>query len=187
MSKIYSPVEPVPVAAVVYAGNKSAYQHILFATRYDVKGYYSILKGEDRKVELTASQMRETQNLERQDTQLDWAIKSVNVSLVRDWSISTAMITLTCKLGNPLDPIPPLPDLSSIRGGNYPYLTVEDEIRIYMGYVKSPSTPITADMLDDFPLEPFDSSGRLIEKADRPLAPVFWGFIDKVGIEGTLS
>lgn len=180
MGKIYSKTSPLPAACVVYAGNLSPYQHIIFQTRYDVKGYYQIMKDERGGVDIKSI----GKDLEQSNTILEWAIKSVNVSTVRDWSTSTAMITLTCKLGNPLDPIPSLPDLSKIRGGNHPYLTVEDEIRIYSGYLDSPSTVIDESMLDDYSSNPFDEEGRMNQNPNKPMAPIFWGFIDKIDILG---
>jgi hypothetical protein len=182
MAKTYSPDAVVPAAVVVYAGNKSPYQHILFTTKYDVKGYYTILKAEGPNINLTPAQIKNAQDLKTQDTVLEWAIKSISIDLVRDWSVSTAMITLTCPLKDSLTPIPPLPNLKEIRGGNYPYLTVEDEIRVYMGYIDSPTTPITADMLDDYPVEPFQATGEMKHNPSKPFAPVFWGFIDKLDL-----
>jgi len=181
MSKIYSKSAPLPAACVVYAGNLSPYQHILFQTRFDVEGYYNISKNEGRGVTDINKIKAE---INQASTKLEWAIKTINVSIVRDWGTSTAMIVLTCKLGNPKAPIPTLPDLSEIRGGNHPYLTVEDEIRIYAGYLDSPSTVIDESMLDNFSSNPFSEEGKLNEDPNKPMAPIFWGLIDKINLKG---
>lgn len=180
MGQIYKPSTPVPAAAVVYAGNLSGYQHIVLTTQYDVKGYYNILKSEGKDKSLTVQQLQNVNDLKKQSTVLKWGIKSLQVSQVRDWSASTAMITLACPITSNDQPIPLLPDLSQIRGGNNPCLTVEDEIRIYAGYISSPTQTINADMLDDY--GGFNENGALQHDPSKPLVPIFWGFIDKVDL-----
>lgn len=167
--RYFTTKESIPAAAVTYAG-AGATQPILFTTQ---RGY----------TDSTQS------NTERK---LIWSIRSIKVTLVRDWSTSVAQIVLTVPLPNTNERVPHLPDISYLRGGNHPYLTYEDEIRIYAGWIDSPSTPICADMLDEYPIDlcpPGQDLNRCnpqepIFKADptKALVPIFWGFIDTINV-----
>lgn len=169
MARIWTSQANVPAAAITLATGSSNNQPILFTTQYGHSG------------EWVASNSTEGP----QQTKLEWTIKSVNVTLVRDWNTSQAMIVLTCNLPNLDDDIPPLPDVSAFRGGNYPYLWCEDEIRIYMGYLDSLATPITADLLDDIPFDFEALDGTHQYDRNKPLVPTFWGFIDKIEFSGS--
>lgn len=165
--------ESIPAAAVTYSG-MGAIQPILFTTQ---RGY---------------TDSSDAAGL--QGRELVWSIRSVKVTIVRDWNTSVAQIVLTTELPQANQKVPSLPDISSYRGGNYPYLTYEDEIRIYAGWIDSPSTPICAEMLDQYPLDlcPKDleeqgrcgPAGEYSFKADmsKPLVPIFWGFIDTINV-----
>lgn len=171
MARIWTPQAQVPAAAITYAGSNSNNQPLLFTTQFGVKGTYA--SGTNATGEPPPT------------TELKWVIKSVEVTLVRDWNTSQAMVTIACHLPNLSDPIPPLPDLYQFRKGNHPFLTCEDEIRIYLGYVDSPTTPITGDMLDDTPFDFADLDGKSYpHDPNKPLVPVFWGFIDKLDFSG---
>lgn len=204
MAKTYKPESSIPIAVVTLATPSNAQQHILFVSRYDVEGFYSINKNNPNsqpqskdtnksdntnKVDKTDStssidkKLIATELEKTQCTSLGWAIKHVSVSLLRDWGTSHALITLVANLPSFDSEIPSLPDVSKIRGGNYPFLTCEDEIRIYMGYVDSPFTPITADLLDEIVIDVGD--GIHVPDPNKPLAPVFWGFIDKIDFDGS--
>lgn len=216
MARIYTPEEPYPVACITLASGLNNYQNILFQTRFDAKGLYSYSKNpgittltEEQARELTGEFVDEEGNptSEPQDDEgcsqkLRWAIKNISVSLFRDWSISEARVVLTAPLLDINDTLPRLPNCYSTREGANPELTIEDEIRIYMGYVDSPTTLITRDMLDEVPIEM-----KQFEKADSnndnevksidiegfvqpnfelgKLVPVFWGFIDKIDFDGS--
>lgn len=162
--KYYTPEEPVPAAAITIVG-KDSVQPILFTTQ---TGYG---RCEDGGI-----------------GSLNWLISQVKVTLVRDWNTSIANITLTVPIPNTDGCIPLLPDVSSIRGGNYPYLTYEDEIRIYAGWIPSYDTPITSDLLDEIPIDLYPSGEtpnldhNFISNPNKPLAPIFWGFIDTINI-----
>lgn len=113
-----------------------------------------------------------------------WVITTVSVSTVRDWSISRAVIMLTAKIDD-TKLLPKLPDLSVIRGGKYPYLMEEDEIRLYAGYVGSSDTIIDKNLLDEHPFDVETISGstesyQIKSDPSKPLCPIFWGFIDQV-------
>jgi hypothetical protein len=194
MTKYYSDQTRLPAAAITYAGMNNAIQPILFTTQY---GYKDNFWDMDRLSKLYPKS--DWTNIDSMiDRPLCWVIKSVKVTTVRDWSVSTAQIILTINLPEVSDRVPNLPDLSSYRGGNYPYLTYEDEIRIYAGWIDGPTTPICADLLDQYPIDLCpeglgnDSNGNpicapegeYIFKTDhtRPLAPIFWGFIDTVNV-----
>ncbi len=130
-----------------------------------------------------------------QDYYSPWVIKNIEVSLQRDWSVSMARIILSCTINNPeFALLPPLPDVSAYRGGDYPYLSEEDELRIYLGYVPSPETVLDADLLTEVPInlvstldkEAVDSLGiKDTFNKNACLAPVFWGFLEKVEYEGS--
>lgn len=190
-TRSFTTKKPYPAAVITLATPLSNRQEILFQTRYDVQGYNTILN------ELPDGTTNETINIEDCST-LEWAIKSLTVSLYRDWSTSRARIVLTCNLPNASAPIPSLPDVSPFRGGDYPFLTIDDEIRIYAGYIDSPTTPITTDLLDEvpFPLTDIqiDEEGNEtivpLEQVKQPsngtsLVPIFWGFIDKIDYDGS--
>jgi len=191
--RTYTTQEPYPAAVVTLATAESNRQEILFQTRYDVQGFNLLLKtaeetgGYETEVE---KRTRIQQGLEKCST-LQWAIKNLTVSLFRDWSMSRARIVLTCNLPTHNAPIPRLPDVSEFRGGDYPYLTVDDEIRIYAGYVDSPTTPLTVDMLDEVPFPMEENDGTPMENMIQPnlitgkLVPIFWGFIDKIDFDGS--
>lgn len=175
MARYYTTNEAIPAAAITYAGSNTPVQPVLFTTQ---SGYRDI----------------------KDERYLCWTIRSIKVTVVRDWATSTAQIVLTTNIPNAEDRIPNLPDLSFIRGGNHPYLTYEDEIRIYAGWIDSPSTPICADMLDQYAIDlcPEGLAGRVdgagvplcapadeypfrIDKS-KPLVPIFWGFIDTISV-----
>lgn len=183
--KYYTPEASIPAAAITYAGNLSPYQPILFTTQfgYTDSGLCRAMEGEDP----------------YKGRPLVWTISYIKVTLVRDWSTSIASIVLTSSIPNGACSIPKLPNLGKIRGGNNPYLTFEDEIRIYMGYIGDVNTPINANMLDEHPIDlcPINTpivagdlpcgpkSGEDFKQTDnKPLAPVFWGFIDNISMVG---
>ena len=148
----------IPAAAITYAGGNGNNQPIIFTTQYDTEGFFS---GKDAVQEL----------------QLQWTIKNISVTLTRDWNTSQCLITLICNLPDIDSPIPPLPDVSVIRGGNYPYLSCEDEIRVYAGYMETATTCITPDLLDEIPFSYFQLDGLEIKhNPEKPLAPIFLGF-----------
>lgn len=193
--RTFTIAEPYPAAVVTLATAESNRQEILFQTRYDVQGFNLVQKNVD------IAQGFETE-AEKRDliarkvascNTLSWAIKALTVSVLRDWSTSTARIVLTCNLPSHTAPLPPLPDVSAFRGGDYPYLTCEDEIRIYSGYIDSPTTSITTDMLDEIPFPLVNEDGSLMEGMVQPnltngkLVPIFWGFIDKIDFDGSSS
>lgn len=169
--RYYTSKESIPAAAITYSGSDVSRQPILFTTQ---TGF--------------------TDSTPDSDLELIWVIRSIKVTIVRDWSTSVAQIVLTTNLPNSNKRIPNLPDISSYRGGNYPYLTYEDEIRIYAGWIDSTSTPICADMLDEYPIDLCPSNlpssmecgpvGSYPFKADlsKPLVPIFWGFIDTINV-----
>lgn len=195
MARIFSTKEPFPAAAVTFATPESNHQHILFTTRYDVQGAYTIASDNPETTDINEAEVTEC------STQLQWAIKSVSISNLRDWSQSTALITLTVNIPEINFHIPPLPRVDKWRGTfqtenggdleQYPFLAPEDEIRIYAGYVQSPTTPITGDMLDDMPFKleipkEFQTPGTDVEPdPTKPLVPVFWGFIDKIDFDAS--
>lgn len=161
--KIYQPNASVPAAAITLATHLSneSQQPILFTTQEGYKGRFN--------------------KEDKEDVTLRWVIRSITINLVRDWSSSTFEVVLSCSLPDkPNLEIPKLPDVSNYRQGEYAYLDKEDEIRIYMGYIDSPKTPITADLLDQ---HPFTISNNAANNS-KPLCPVFWGFIDKIDFIG---
>ena len=190
--RVYSEREPIPVAVVTLATQESSRQHILFQTRYDQEGFHS-LQGED------IEKNREKYKQEDCPTKLEWAIKATTVSLFRDWSQSMARIHLACPVDEATGRIPRLPRVDKFRGGQYPFLTVDDEIRIYAGYVSSPNEPVDGDMLDEIPFpvlrdvnDPETNTTKSIPMEDIPqptpgkkLVPIFWGFIDKIDFDGS--
>lgn len=188
--RIYNPDEPYPAAVITLATGLTNEQVILFQTRFDPDAANKIRKelGKD----LTDEEKKESCSFF-----YSWAIKALKVSIFRDWSISMAKVTLTCQLEEAESFLPPLPNVSKWRGGDYPFLTVDDEIRIYMGYVPSIDTTITTEMLDEIPFELKDNQNNLIENTDKDrgirspdlingkLIPVFWGFIDKIDYDAS--
>ena len=76
--RIYSEREPIPAAVVTLATQESQRQHILFQTRYDQEGFYSVTDQEetDAKVRYEEEPCPET---------LVWAIKALSV-LTDCWS-----------------------------------------------------------------------------------------------------
>ena len=170
--KIYSPEINTPAAAITLATGACNTQPILFTNHFGDTGTYD---GCD--------------DSRNQQVTLKWVIRDIDVTLTRDWGTSQAMISLTCELPDGSLFLPPLPDVSKYRGGDYPYLCEEDEIRIYAGYVESTRTPITADLLDEIPFDFENIETKVLTKHDRtkPLAPLFWGFIDKIEYSGTAN
>jgi hypothetical protein len=181
--KYYTPEASIPAAAITYAGNLSPYQPILFTTQFGYTDIGLCKEGDDP----------------FKGRPLVWTISYIKVTLVRDWSTSIASIVLTSSIPSADCPVPKLPNLGKIRGGNNPYLTFEDEIRIYMGYIGDVNTPINASMLDEHPIDlcPRDipdvaeglkcgpKHGEDFKQNDsKPLAPVFWGFIDNISMVG---
>ena len=165
--KIYHPNATVPAAAITLATHLSTEtsQPILFTTQEGYKGEFKRTQGEEEAELVT----------------LKWVIRSITINLVRDWSTSTFEVVLSCSLPDkPNLQIPKLPFVGDYRGGDYPYLDKEDEIRIYMGYIDSAKTPITADLLDWHPF----TVGSVQANPEKPLCPVFWGFIDKIDFIG---
>jgi hypothetical protein len=161
--KTYSTEAATPAAAITLATGNSNTQPILFTNHFGDKGTYENSEGKTK------------------DVELKWVIKDITVTLTRDWNISQAQIVLTCELPDKSMREPPLPDVSIYRGGDNPYLGKEDEIRIYAGYVESSTTPITADLLDEIPFDFTDQS----HNKNKPLCPIFWGFIDTMKYSGT--
>lgn len=185
MARIYTPSAPIPAAAVTLATALSGQQHILFTTRYDTQGFHSI-KSISNPNTTTSQDQDTTSSLQQLNCQtLPWAIKSCQVTTLRDWSVSQASIILTCNVPNIDSEIPPLPNVQALRGGNYPFLNTEDEIRIYAGYVDSPLTPITGDMLDEIPIDINDDVHKPSTDLKKCLIPIFWGFIDKIDFDGS--
>jgi hypothetical protein len=170
--KIYSPQISTPALAITLATALSNTQPLLFTSHFGDKGTY---KSKDNKT---------------QDVELKWVIKDAEITLTRDWGNATAFITLSCTLPSMNGLLPPLPDVSLYRKGIYKYLSEEDEIRVYAGYVESTITPITADLLDEIPFDFEDvqstDTNTITYKTDpsKPLAPIFWGFIDKLEFSG---
>jgi hypothetical protein len=179
--KQYNPNCSVPAAAITYAGGLTGNQPILFTTQY---GHVDTGVGPSG-----------TKEDKYADRPLEWAINYIKVTIVRDWSSSIANIMLTSSIPSNLCDCPPLPNLSKIRGGNYPYLTVEDEIRIYMGFIGAVGQPITADMLDEIPVDlcpegvecGIPSGESFKQDPNKPLCPVFWGFIDNISVSADIK
>jgi hypothetical protein len=193
--RTYTTKEPYPAAVITLATPESNRQEILFQTRYDVQGYNTIQTTADIN-EGTQTDAATITNVTRELTKcstLEWAIKSFSVSLYRDWSTSNARIVLTCSLNSPNQRIPSLPDVSKFRGGAQPYLSCDDEIRIYAGYVDSPTTQLTTDLLDEIPFPMVYDDGTPMEDMIQPdllrgkLVPIFWGFIDKIDFDGSAN
>jgi len=164
--KIYSPEAATPAAAITLATAASNTQPILFTNHFGDKGDY----------------INPENSSEKKEVKLEWTLKEIIVNLTRDWGTSQAQITLTCELPDTAMFLPSLPDVSLYRGGDYPYLDREDEIRIYAGYLASSTTPITADLLDEVPFKFRDiSTDKDVEPTpEKPLCPIFWGFIDNI-------
>ena len=168
--KIYSPQISTPAAAITLATGSCNSQPILFTSHFGDTGEYEGCKGD-----------------KNQKVKLEWTIRDIEVNLTRDWGTSQAFISLTCSLPDKSMRLPSLPDVSFYRGGDYPFLCEEDEIRIYAGYVDSTNTPITSDLLDELPFDYVDIETKLAKKhnRDKPLAPIFWGFIDNIEYTGS--
>ena len=166
--KTYSTEAATPAAAITLATGNSNTQPILFTNHFGDKGTYENSEWKTKNVELK------------------WVIKDITVTLTRDWDISQAQIVLTCELPDKSMREPPLPDVSIYRGGDNPYLGKEDEIRIYAGYVESSTTPITADLLDEIPFDFTDIKTQVKQShnKNKPLCPIFWGFIDTMKYSG---
>jgi len=117
-----------------------------------------------------------------------WVIKSVDVRVMTDWLISTASITLVPS--NPNNKLlPRLPTVYDLRGGTKPTLSVEDEIRIYLGW-RNGTELISKDLLTEVPFPIEDTFNQSINNKygldydpNKKLSPVFWGFIDKLEIK----
>lgn len=171
--KVYSRNEAVPAVAVTLATRGDRVQPILFTSQLGGTDTYSGWVGRS----------------------LDLVITFAKVTILRDWSTSQAQLELVAPITRD-GKIATLPDLSLVRGGNNPYLGEDDEIRIYMGYLPSRKTPITADLLDEHPIDliypddphvvTFTPGSKELFKSDctRPLCPVFWGFIDTINFVG---
>ena len=180
--RIYSPEESTPAAVITLATPESNEQPILFQTK-------SLVVGKTRNV---------IEEGEEECNKLDWVIKAVTVTLARDWGVGMARITLVCNVENEDNQIPKLPLVNKYRGGVYPYLTIEDEIRIYMGYISDRAQNIDASMLDEIPIRVTKNEiledGSVASEAEtdidepdlenKKLVPVFWGFIEKVDFDG---
>lgn len=171
MARIWTSEASVPAVAVTLATGESNNQPILFTTQYGQTGDYTPANSETGPKSI----------------KLEWVIKSVNVTLMRDWDVSQASIVVACNTPNADDELPTLPDVSAFRGGNYPYLWCEDEIRIYAGYLNSSSTPIGANLLDEVPFDFEAIDGKHQYDRNKPLVPIFWGFIDKIEFSGSSS
>lgn len=175
--KIFSRAESVPAVAITLASGETNIQPIIFTSQFGNRDTYPEWAGRP----------------------LEWVVNYAKVTLLRDWSTSQAQITLTTPLLDRRDPIPPLPKVSDrgMRSGVFPYLSEEDEIRVYMGYVQTRHTPITADMLDEYPCDYFTQEyldALQIREPSLPgwrmnpnkcLCPVFWGFIDTINFTGS--
>jgi hypothetical protein len=108
-----------------------------------------------------------------------WIVRSCKVAINGDnWSVGTARIILSSE--KPLDGslLPPLPDVSKYRGGQYPYLSEFDEIRIYAGWVSNEDSVLDASLLTEVPFPIPDT--ELKPREGARLVPIFWGFIDKM-------
>lgn len=162
--KTFSTQQPVPAAMITAATMDNNIQPVLFTTQY---GY------------------RDTDTSVREDVPLKWVIRNLRVTLVRDWNIAQAQVTLTTSIPSRTDKLPPLPNLSKYRGGNYPYLSKDDEIRIYAGYIDAHDTPLCVDMLDERPIDLIPNGEGWKHDPDKPLCPIFWGFIDAIHCVGT--
>ena len=114
------------------------------------------------------------------ETSSTWLIKNLSISLFRDWSISECRVVLTTNLDSANSAIPPLPNVYKYRSGKNPYLTIEDEIRIYAGYVDNYNR--LPDLLGEIPV---DIDDEIKADPNKPLVPVFWGFIDKIDFDGS--
>ena len=156
-----------PVIAITLASSTDNVQPIIFSSQ------------------VTSTSVRQ-ETIEKQDFSLSsdgcnfskWIIKQVQVQILRDWDISLARIILTCNFDKSDVYLPKLPKVNKYRGGKYPYLSCEDEIRIYAGYlpIDRSGTAITAADLSDYVL---DKDGSLVKSnPDGYLLPIFWGFID---------
>jgi len=193
--RTFSIAEPYPAAVITLATPESNRQEVLFQTRYDVQGFNLIQKNVDiaQGFETEEEKRKQIKDGINNCTKLTWAIKSLSVSLYRDWSTSTARVVLTCNLPSVNSPLPLLPKVDQFRGGTYPYLTCEDEIRIYAGYIDSPTTAITVEMLDEVPFPLVNDDGTVMEDLVQPdlvrgkLIPIFWGFIDKIDFDGSAN
>lgn len=177
--KFFTKRAPIPAFVVTYAGAPSSKQPILFTSQSGQVGV----------------------DTEGNPYRLNWVITSVTISTIRDWSIARADIILTAPIYSNDCLEPALPDLSLYRGGNNPYLTVEDEIRIYGGYISDTQT-LTAELLDETPIDlcpmcleedsgnatpacgPFGNY-NIKQDDNKPLCPMFWGFIDTINIESS--
>ena len=162
--KTFSTHQPVPAAMITAATMDTHIQPVLFTTQY---GY------------------RDTDKSVREDIPLKWVIRNLRVTLVRDWNIAQAQVTLTTSIPSRTDKLPPLPNLSKYRKGNYPYLSKDDEIRIYAGYIDAHDTPLCVEMLDERPIDLIPGGEGWKHDPNKPLCPIFWGFIDAIHCVGT--
>lgn len=176
--KTYSPEAATPAAAITLATGNSNTQPILFTNHFgdNTLPYENTYINKDGKTETLTSK-----------SELKWVIRDITVTLTRDWDMSQAQIILTCELPDKSMREPPLPDVFIFRGGDNPYLGKEDEIRIYAGYVESSTTPITADLLDEVPFDFTDIKTQKLQchNKNKPLCPIFWGFIDTMEYSST--
>ena len=196
MAKTWTSEASTPAAVITFAGAMSKYQPMILATQRFNPKY------EDPKKDIGKNFGNKNFIPPVTVDEPQWLIKSLEVNLQRDWNTSEANIKLAFDLpeGGLVTHIPKLPNLSSYRGGNDPYLGREDEIRIYAGYIPGETYQIQASDLCDTPLDPqhlaveldFTDPGDLTKfrdlfgyNAEACLVPIFWGFIDQVEIEGS--
>lgn len=121
------------------------------------------------------------------DPDSHWVIANVEVRTQTDWMISTATFTLVPSSPT-VDKLPPLPDVSSLRGGVKRTLDKEDEIRIFLGWRSNSEEVISKELLTEYPIDvPLNKLSK--EKSgieydlDKKMSPVFWGFIDKLELK----
>jgi len=196
----------VPAVAITYAGALSSYQPIVFTSQLGFEDTGN-LKSPDGSVIQKAVSNDSNLNLPTDSfkgRKLRWVINYMQINLVRDWPTSMANIVLIPNVPDKECPIPQLPYLGNIRGGNNPYLMSDDEIRIYMGYLSSAVAPITRDMLDEHPIDLcpqytedssvgfqctpyFHTPPGFKQTPSKPLCPVFWGFIDNINFQADES
>lgn len=160
-----------PSAAVTFVGgsNNDANNPILFVNQ---KMSPSYCEEQEQKYNLHI------------DPDNHWIISKVEVRVQTDWSVSTATFVLVPSSPN-VAKLPPLPDVSALRGGVKKTLDKEDEIRIFLGWRSNTEESISKEMFTevpfDVPLAPETKEASLIEyDSSKKMSPVFWGFIDKI-------
>lgn len=170
----------IPAVAITLASAKSDIQPLVLTNRFQNK---------KPSIQNEASQTSQDEPSNGSSVSSDnsclttpWAIQNFKVSNLRDWNIAMAQITLTCNFSDQDLLIPNLPNVSKYRGGLFPYLSCEDEIRIYAGYLNNEQNNqlISKNNLTEYII---DNNGDLIKSnPEGSLYPIFWGFIDKVEI-----